>query len=183
MADKTEQKIIDSSLKIFAEKGYAGATTRNLAEEAGFSEMTLFRKFKTKQNLFDTVLIQNKEKFMNDIESVIKIEEFESPEDFLRFFMKNIIDIIDKNFDFISIIVQGDSKLFPTMKGSNEFLFSNLGGYLEGLDIFEKSDMNNMFFVFNTITFSYFITLDKHRGQNSVNGEKLVEEFINHYTK
>lgn len=47
MADETKQKILDAALKIFAEKGYKGATTMSIAEEAGFSEKTLFRKFKT----------------------------------------------------------------------------------------------------------------------------------------
>ena len=31
MVDKTEQKILDAALKIFAEKGYKGATTRGIA--------------------------------------------------------------------------------------------------------------------------------------------------------
>ena len=54
MTDKTEQKILDSALKLFAEKGYDASTTITLAEESGYSEMTLFRIFKTKKNLFDS---------------------------------------------------------------------------------------------------------------------------------
>ncbi len=56
MVDKTEQKILDVALKEFAEEGYVGARTRIIAEKSGFSEMTLFRKFKTKENLFNMVL-------------------------------------------------------------------------------------------------------------------------------
>ena len=43
---------MEADLKFFSENGYAGARTRLIAEKAGFSEMTLFRKFKTKENLF-----------------------------------------------------------------------------------------------------------------------------------
>ena len=49
MADETKQKILDTALKVFAEKGYKGATTLTIAEESCFSEKTLFRKFKTKK--------------------------------------------------------------------------------------------------------------------------------------
>jgi AcrR family transcriptional regulator len=49
MTDKTEQKILDAGLKVFSKKGYDAATTRGIAEESGFTEMTLFRKFGTKK--------------------------------------------------------------------------------------------------------------------------------------
>ena len=49
MSNTTEQKILEAALKMFAQKGYKGATTMIIAEEAGFSEKTLFRRFKTKK--------------------------------------------------------------------------------------------------------------------------------------
>jgi len=51
MTDETELKILESALKLFSEKGYDGATTRVIAADAGFTEMTLYTKFKNKQNL------------------------------------------------------------------------------------------------------------------------------------
>jgi AcrR family transcriptional regulator len=62
MAD-TEERILDAALKIFASEGYAGATTRRIAQEANVTEMTLFRKFKTKENLLKEVLKKNTETF------------------------------------------------------------------------------------------------------------------------
>ena len=38
-------------MEIIAERGYAGATTRQIAETAGVSEMTLFRKYGSKLEL------------------------------------------------------------------------------------------------------------------------------------
>jgi len=61
MTDKTEQKILGAALKIFSEKGFKGATTRVIAQESGFSELTLFRKFETKENLIKCVLTKNRE--------------------------------------------------------------------------------------------------------------------------
>ena len=46
-----EQQILDAALKIIIEHGYAGATTRQIAEEAGVNEVTLFRRFGSKKNM------------------------------------------------------------------------------------------------------------------------------------
>ncbi len=53
MIDETSQKIMDSALKLFARYGYKGASAKAIAVDAGFNELTLFRKFKTKKNLLE----------------------------------------------------------------------------------------------------------------------------------
>lgn len=44
--------IMDIALDLFAKKGYASVSTRELAQAAGITETTLFRKFESKINLF-----------------------------------------------------------------------------------------------------------------------------------
>jgi AcrR family transcriptional regulator len=41
---------------LFARKGYEGATTREIAEEAGVNEALLFRHFSSKENLYWTMI-------------------------------------------------------------------------------------------------------------------------------
>jgi AcrR family transcriptional regulator len=53
---KTRQRLLQAAARIFAEKGYSGATTRAIAEAAGLSELTLFRHFGSKKNLFMNVV-------------------------------------------------------------------------------------------------------------------------------
>lgn len=55
----TKDKIVDAALKMFSEKGYLGATTKELAREAGIAEVTLFRHFPSKEQLFEEVLNTN----------------------------------------------------------------------------------------------------------------------------
>jgi AcrR family transcriptional regulator len=47
---------MDVALNLFAEKGYASVSTREIAQKAGITEMTLFRKFQTKKHLIDRIL-------------------------------------------------------------------------------------------------------------------------------
>jgi AcrR family transcriptional regulator len=46
-----DMKIFQAVMEIIAERGYAGATTRQIAEAAGVSEVTLFRKYGSKAEL------------------------------------------------------------------------------------------------------------------------------------
>ena len=57
-ADDTRQRILLAAAQVFAGKGYARATTRALAAAAGVNEVTLFRHFGNKQNLFAAVIDQ-----------------------------------------------------------------------------------------------------------------------------
>jgi AcrR family transcriptional regulator len=50
------QRIIEAASEVFASNGYARTTTRNLATAAGVTEVTLFRHFGSKENLFTAVV-------------------------------------------------------------------------------------------------------------------------------
>jgi AcrR family transcriptional regulator len=53
---RTRRRLLQAAAQIFTEKGYSGATTRGIADAAGLSELTLFRHFGSKKNLFMTVV-------------------------------------------------------------------------------------------------------------------------------
>ena len=50
------EAMLEAALKIFAEAGMRGATTRRIAEEAGVNEVTLFRHFRSKGELIQAAL-------------------------------------------------------------------------------------------------------------------------------
>ncbi len=52
----TKQLLLEASLKLISEKGYVGATTREIARAAGVTELTLFRHFGSKEQLFEGLL-------------------------------------------------------------------------------------------------------------------------------
>lgn len=54
--EETRERILQAAAQIFSEKGYAGATTRVIAAEAGVNEVTLFRHFGNKKNLLLAVI-------------------------------------------------------------------------------------------------------------------------------
>lgn len=48
--------LLDAATKLFAEVGMRGATTRRIAQAAGVNEVTLFRHFTSKEELFQAAL-------------------------------------------------------------------------------------------------------------------------------
>jgi AcrR family transcriptional regulator len=48
--------IIEAAMKVFAEKGYRGATSRGIAEAAGITPGTIYWYFKNKEDLFRAVI-------------------------------------------------------------------------------------------------------------------------------
>ena len=52
----TKERLLGATIKLVSEKGYLGATTREIAREAGVSELTLFRNFGSKEKLFEDML-------------------------------------------------------------------------------------------------------------------------------
>lgn len=57
----TDDRILDAAMRVFTEVGLRGATTRRIAEEAGVNEVTLFRRFGTKEQLLIAATARHRE--------------------------------------------------------------------------------------------------------------------------
>jgi TetR/AcrR family transcriptional regulator len=175
MADETGQKLLDAALKVFAEKGYIGATTMVIAEEAGFSEKTLFRKFKTKKNLFDMVIIQNNERVRKDFDLLFVDKKFENSKSFLETLIKNLVNLADDHFEFVSLTMNESSRISEgTVPEKIPFLLSE---YIEKNIQNEKLDYP--VFASTILSFLNSVISDKRKGWNFMNPEEAVEKFIN----
>lgn len=92
---KRQQEIIESAGKLLMEKGIKGLTTKNLAQEMGFSESALYRHFKNKEDiivlLLDYLRSNIKERldviFESSATSEIKLKQLFSSQ--FHFFSKN----------------------------------------------------------------------------------------------
>ena len=50
LTDK-QRRVLDAAMEVFAERGYAGASTAEIAKRAGVAEGTVFKTYKTKKDL------------------------------------------------------------------------------------------------------------------------------------
>lgn len=174
MTDQTEQKILDAALRLFSEKGYAGATTKIIAAQAGFTEMTIYTKFKTKQNLFDQVMIRGKKKLEEDAYSILFVDkEFEDPLDFLETYVRNLEKFIWNNFEFFKLGFNQERKMTEKflMEGSYDF-----SKYIE--KHLPNQEIDYMAFALSIFSFVYMFDLGKYHGRQDTSIEVVLDKFI-----
>ncbi|RDI37552.1 TetR/AcrR family transcriptional regulator [Falsibacillus pallidus] len=101
MRDKTDQ-IIRAAINVFVKKGFLQATTQEIAKEADVAEVTLYRKFSTKQNLFETVI---KKVLENQFQTkIIKIAE-ENTDSFFLKILDDRLETLSKNHKMIKMLL------------------------------------------------------------------------------
>jgi len=54
--EETREQILQTAMDLFAERGFSAVTTREIAEHADISEVTLFRYFPSKRNIFTSII-------------------------------------------------------------------------------------------------------------------------------
>ena len=59
----TEDKLLRAATSVFAKRGVSGATTREIAQRARVNEVTLFRHFKSKEELLRRVILSSGQRF------------------------------------------------------------------------------------------------------------------------
>lgn len=53
------EQLLEAAVKVFANAGFRGATTRRIAQEAGVNEVTLFRQFGSKEGLIIEAVLRS----------------------------------------------------------------------------------------------------------------------------
>lgn len=71
---KRQIEIITAATDLIGEKGLQNLTTKNLASKIGFSEPALYRHFKNKTDILQSVLIYYRIQMKNGIEKIISNE-------------------------------------------------------------------------------------------------------------
>ena len=175
MPEETSEIILNAALKIFAEEGYVGAKTRIIAKEAGFSEMTLFRKFKSKENLFDRVLFEQKEQILREIHTILKENKIEDPIMSLSYLIRQIYKLIEDNFPFISIYINENRRMSECIL--DEFIIH----LAEEIELrYPKINLNTKILAFNILSFLYMLVFDKYKNYSIINHEEALNELIDY---
>lgn len=98
----TEEKIKAAARKIFTKKGYSATRTRDIAEEAGINLALLNYYFRSKEKLFDLVMLENFGQFIHGVRAL-----FNDPDSSLEQKIEALVD-----FYISQIILNPDLPLF-----------------------------------------------------------------------
>lgn len=108
--DETEKKIFEAAMDVFSEDGYEGATTRRIAEKAGVNEVTLFRRFQSKEKILQCVITRGLEAILQSLDSIFLMEKGEKLGDCLRNLGHKLSQLISENIGWILLLIQEGRK-------------------------------------------------------------------------
>lgn len=181
--DSTKQKIIDSAIKLFVQKGFSGASISDIAKDAGINQSLIYHHVGNKNELWKTVkqsLIQNNfsvdEKKIKDFKSFLnyvlheRIALYESDPRILRLMQWQMLEEDGQNIKGGNIASPlnwvkhvnylqkiGKIKKDYSAQFISAYIYSLLNGFLNTFSYFstEKSKKKYIRMLEKTITFLF----------------------------
>lgn len=102
MRDKTDQ-ILQAALRVFLKKGYLQATTQEIAKDANVAELTLFRKFSTKKNLFLAAIRPVVEQNFNS--RIVQLAETADTDEFFKQILEDRLETLSRNAEILNMLI------------------------------------------------------------------------------
>jgi AcrR family transcriptional regulator len=112
----TEERIKEAARVVFMKKGYAATRTRDIAEEAGINLALLNYYFRSKEKLFDIIMMEKVQKLFGVIAPVLMDPE-SSFEEKITLIVESYIDMLRKNPD-LPIFVLSEIRNNPQQFGN-----------------------------------------------------------------
>jgi AcrR family transcriptional regulator len=107
------QQILKTAIRLFAQKGFRGTTTREIALAAGVNEVTIFRHFASKQELYAAILeVKSSEAGLTSW--LVDLAQFAERRDDTGLFLfaaRNILAHYKRDADFLAL------KLYSSLEG------------------------------------------------------------------
>lgn len=108
--EMTEERILEAALNLFSEKGYAGASTSEIAKEAKVAEGTIFRYFPQKKDMLLKVVmtfidIISEQIVMNPLERIYEENRGGPPEVMLKKIIMDRVALFDQMADRFKVLL------------------------------------------------------------------------------
>ncbi|MBC2579794.1 TetR/AcrR family transcriptional regulator [Clostridium sp. DJ247] len=106
---KRQWRILEAATKVFAEKGFDGSRTSEIAKEAEVAEGTIFRYYKTKKHILMGLLIPLITKFLRPLviksaESIVKNKENKPIDEVIKNLYIDRLHLVEKNSSLIKTV-------------------------------------------------------------------------------
>ncbi|EPD99694.1 TetR/AcrR family transcriptional regulator [Capnocytophaga sp. oral taxon 336] len=100
----TEERIKAAARKVFHQKGFAGTRTRDIAEEAGINHAMLNYYFRSKEKLFEMVMMETMAQFFKGVNLMLN-DESTSLDEKIDLIVSNYVDLLLKEPELPTFIL------------------------------------------------------------------------------
>jgi len=151
----TEQKIKEAARKVFTQKGYAATRTRDIAEEAGINLALLNYYFRSKEKLFEEIMLERIQQLFGTLVPIL-IDESTSLETKIDRLVSHYIDMLLEHPD-LPIFVLSELREHPDRIQRK----IPIATFLEQTNFFlqireRKPDINPIHFMLNILGMTVF---------------------------
>ncbi len=186
----TKDKILESSLKLFSRKGFLGATTKEIAKEAGIAEVTLFRHFPSKEKLFEEVI--STYSFLPALKGLLPEAAKMPYEKTLSVIARRFLETLTKRKDLIQImhseVHRYPEKIHKIYHTFIDEMFKTLAAYFKSMQekgILSKFDTELGARMFLGMFYAHFIgeELKMFKKYRPADTDKTIKEFVSIFIK
>ena len=100
-----KQAILDTAVRIFADKGYEAATTLQIARVVGVTEPAVLYHFKSKNDLFETILKAAVANYFQRLDGLVR-SPFASAADSLEALIRMHFAIVDEEPKYMAVVLR-----------------------------------------------------------------------------
>ena len=124
-----KKKTLESAIKLFAKQGYNGTSTLQIAKVAGVSQATVFKYFKTKEELLYSIIVPVIPKLISSF--LGRIQKAKSVQELISYIVRDRFEFLEENKNTVKIVF---SELL-TNEELKKQLLSSISKIFEEFDI------------------------------------------------
>lgn len=113
--DSARERILDAALEAFADSGFNGATTKDIAKKAAVNEVTIFRQFRSKRALFNAVMVERSP--LVQVEKVVSLDPRTPVEQQMVQNLRSVLGVLRANKQLFMVAL-GDAWRQPKTKAT-----------------------------------------------------------------
>ena len=99
----TRQQILDASLRLFSERGFARTTVRDIARQAGITDAAIYYHFDSKRELLEALVEERG--FLTSLENLERVEAELPLQEMIFWMSAGAVNLMDANRDFLRLII------------------------------------------------------------------------------
>lgn len=99
---RTRKLILDASLRLFSERGFARTTVRDIAHEAGITDAAIYYHFQSKREVLEALVEERG--FVAGLQRLEQVSADMPLEETLQWMARGAVNIMDDNRDFLRLI-------------------------------------------------------------------------------
>lgn len=103
---QTREYLLEAAARVFAERGFNGASLDEVAATAGFTKGAVYSNFKNKDDLFMALLESEYERAMRALHDTLDATSDDPPEDHIGEFIKLVQEQFDTDDDYWAALYQ-----------------------------------------------------------------------------